>query len=602
MKDYLNLRLPFYQKGGGYKDFLINPLNQPRLANESTAVSFVDPLIRRSVSTLRNGQSTEEMAATNRVLRNMHILKSKRIKERKVATQAIDKGAPFTLPTGETKKYGDMSFREKAYVSGKALENRFRIFKNDDSILDDFNPLNIIGNIAGSLGQAPLEAKMSNSVMPYVTSIGTPLLLGRAMGSNSLNPISKNFWTREVRDGRFFNNLVNPIPFNISRSGSNKILNKIDNNSFYRQIGKEGYEDAIKTGVIRSKPIGEYAGKAPYFVEGKDFDKLYSTGAGAYGKKPKYIFEMPQLKNPEEMSAFRVNHQAEYSPYVAGSKEIPISQGKIYRLNNKNEYEIVDATSKSDFKSEIDWAKWNPDTPKYPKLINEYNAIEESTKKAGTWMKNPDGSPFQGTPEQFIQQQSSWFKKAFPNVIKNEAGSPQLNHHGSPNKFSQIAADKEINGRIYGEGFYTTPDISLAKRYAIGDNPQLYQFYINAKNPRNASNYIQEGVTKADEKLNKILKEFGENSKEYKKGIDEYNEALEYLRKNRTKIDLRKHSIGEAEDYMRIKDVQVTPFDNRVKSAIGNVGFFDMTNPNIYKGLIPPALMYYIQNQQNKSK
>lgn len=602
MKDYLNLRLPFYQKGGGYKDFLINPLNQPRLANESTAVSFVDPLIRRYVSTLRNGQSTEEMAATNRVLRNMHILKSKRIKERKVATQAIDKGAPFTLPTGETKKYGDMSFREKAYVSGKALENRFRIFKNDDSILDDFNPLNIIGNIAGSLGQAPLEAKMSNSVMPYVTSIGTPLLLGRAMGSNSLNPISKNFWTREVRDGRFFNNLVNPIPFNISRSGSNKILNKIDNNSFYRQIGKEGYEDAIKTGVIRSKPIGEYAGKAPYFVEGKDFDKLYSTGAGAYGKKPKYIFEMPQLKNPEEMSAFRVNHQAEYSPYVAGSKEIPISQGKIYRLNNKNEYEIVDATSKSDFKSEIDWAKWNPDTPKYPKLINEYNAIEESTKKAGTWMKNPDGSPFQGTPEQFIQQQSSWFKKAFPNVIKNEAGSPQLNHHGSPNKFSQIAADKEINGRIYGEGFYTTPDISLAKRYAIGDNPQLYQFYINAKNPRNASNYIQEGVTKADEKLNKILKEFGENSKEYKKGIDEYNEALEYLRKNRTKIDLRKHSIGEAEDYMRIKDVQVTPFDNRVKSAIGNVGFFDMTNPNIYKGLIPPALMYYIQNQQNKSK
>ena len=123
-----------------------------------------------------------------------------------------------------------------------------------------------------------------------------------------------------------------------------KILNKIDNNSFYRQIGKEGYEDAIKTGVIRSKPIGEYAGKAPYFVEGKDFDKLYSTGAGAYGKKPKYIFEMPQLKNPEEMSAFRVNQQEGYAPYVAGSKEIPISQGKIYRLNNKNEYELVDAT------------------------------------------------------------------------------------------------------------------------------------------------------------------------------------------------------------------------------------------------------------------
>ena len=53
---------------------------------------------------------------------------------------------------------------------------------------------------------------------------------------------------------------------------------------------------------------------------------------------------MPQLKNPEEMSAFRVNQQAEYSPYVAGSKEIPISQGKIYRLNNNNEYELIDVT------------------------------------------------------------------------------------------------------------------------------------------------------------------------------------------------------------------------------------------------------------------
>ena len=44
------------------------------------------------------------------------------------------------------------------------------------------------------------------------------------------------------------------------------------------------------------------------------------------------------------MSAFRVNQQAEYAPYVAGSKEIPISQGKIYRLNNNNEYELIDVT------------------------------------------------------------------------------------------------------------------------------------------------------------------------------------------------------------------------------------------------------------------
>ena len=37
---------------------------------------------------------------------------------------------------------------------------------------------------------------------------------------------------------------------------------------------------------------------------------------------------------------------------------------------------------------------------------------------------------------------------------------------------------------------------------------------------------------------------------------------------------------------------------NQIKSAIGNNGMFDMTNPNIYKGLIPPTLLLYLQSQQ----
>ncbi|HPQ79519.1 MAG TPA: hypothetical protein PLG47_03655, partial [Candidatus Dojkabacteria bacterium] len=47
----------------------------------------------------------------------------------------------------------------------------------------------------------------------------------------------------------------------------------------------------------------------------------------------------------------------------------------------------------------------------------------------------------------------------------------------------------------------------------------------------------------------------------------------------------------------------VSPYTNRLKSAIGNNGMFDMTNPNIYKGIIPPALLLYPQSQQqNKTK
>ena len=192
--------------------------------------------------------------------------------------------------------------------------------------------------------------KLSNSPTMDPISKAAASALGSETGQNILFdplniPITKGAQTfSKIKPLGITENIGSDLIRNGDVEDATKILNKIDNNSFYRQIGKEGYEDAIKTGVIRSNPIGEYAGKAPYFVEGKDFDKLYSTGAGAVGKKPEYIFEMPQLKNPEEMSAFRVNQQAGYSPYIAGSKEIPISQGKIYRLNNNNEYELIDVT------------------------------------------------------------------------------------------------------------------------------------------------------------------------------------------------------------------------------------------------------------------
>lgn len=53
-------------------------------------------------------------------------------------------------------------------------------------------------------------------------------------------------------------------------------------------------------------------------------------------------------------------------------------------------------TPASNFKSEINWDKWNKETPDNPQLMKEYNAIEQTSKTNGSWMKNPDGSEFQG--------------------------------------------------------------------------------------------------------------------------------------------------------------------------------------------------------------
>jgi hypothetical protein len=87
------------------------------------------------------------------------------------------------------------------------------------------------------------------------------------------------------------------------------------------------------------------------------------------------------------------------------------------------------------FKSEIDWGSWNKEIPTNSNLMREYNAIEQTTKKAGTWMKNPNGSKFEGSTEQFVQQNSENFKRFFDkSLITNESGAPKIMYHGSSNK------------------------------------------------------------------------------------------------------------------------------------------------------------------------
>ncbi len=260
------------------------------------------------------------------------------------------------------------------------------------------------------------------------------------------------------------------------------------------------------------------------------------------------------------------------------------------------------------FKSEIDWAKWNPETPNYPELINEYNAIEESTKKAGTWMKNADGSPFEGTPEQFIQQQSSWFKKAFPNPVRKERpdfysneisggvnpktyfdeNQPvQYNYHGSPNKFDFFDENKFSTG-AFGKGIYTS------KRSNPGYGENIYQLYLNANNPQPVNYTKPYDLFSADE-LNAVIKQ---KLLDYKNmhGFDFKGNPRDLLTYGK---DMNKPKILSKAGYQQLEpgrdyfnpaqepNQSVVPFSNYPKSAKGNVGFFDMTNPNIYKAAAP---------------
>jgi hypothetical protein len=258
-------------------------------------------------------------------------------------------------------------------------------------------------------------------------------------------------------------------------------------------------------------------------------------------------------------------------------------------------------SSGNKFTSKIDWGKWNPETPKYPELINEYNAIEESTKKAGTWMKNPDGSTFQGTPEQFIQQQSSWFKKAFgDSKLVNPDGSPMFVYHGSAKKFDTFDPSKfQLGDAGYsGLGIYTVPEKTTANSYALsskklhsGDiEPTVYQLYGQANNPISSEQLIKEGQ-------NRDLFNFHRKANSVKDELSDY----ESLKNYDAAIHNQLPHIERVRPWNDAWEI-VFPTNKQLKSAVGNVGFFDMTNPNIYKSVLPPALLLGAGALQNNNK
>jgi hypothetical protein len=89
--------------------------------------------------------------------------------------------------------------RQNLSDAALGLESNLRV-SDEPNFFDDYlNPANMIGNMASNLGQAPLQAEQTDSYMPYVTSIGTPLAVGAlaGLGANS--------------NAQFVNNLTNPV-------------------------------------------------------------------------------------------------------------------------------------------------------------------------------------------------------------------------------------------------------------------------------------------------------------------------------------------------------------------------------------------------------
>ena len=390
--------------------------------------------------------------------------------------------------------------------------------------------------------------------------------------------------------------------------------------AYYRGIGKTGLDDAINSRVLRT------ANKTGNYGDNLYMAKEFKTASGNYSRDQSYglgdpfsdYFEMIQPKDSKsyiaEIPHKNVPNVVDQGFAVYNKNSIPVSDVKLYGQHWLKGYKEIKVPQKQ-FKSEIDWGKWNKEIPENKELMQEYKTIEQSSKADGSWMKNPDGSTFSGTPEQFVQQNSSNFKKAFPDGATNTfRGSvfhdPEFSRNTDIGFKSIFTADENLaqaySGGSYNENFkkYFNPNIPTSEELVL-KNHRFKDLESAKLNPK-YKGIIDELASSKDAGVYSLY------SKNTTKKIDlgdvgganwrylpSRGKQYEYLN---TTDDYAKYIDDNDLDQVIIKnvddgvtgDVLIASHKpgNYLKSAIGNNGMFDMTNPNIYKGLIPVAGLY----------
>ena len=399
---------------------------------------------------------------------------------------------------------------------------------------------------------------------------------------------------------------------------------KANPEAYYRGIGEAGLDDAIKSGVLRTNRNPSWTsspGDSPYFFSGKNFEGIKEYEPNVIAEvvnQPMRARTFSKFVGSGDQSVFQpiryTGQKFAGKDVVEKLPNIPLGENvKLYKQDWLRGYKEVPKPKQS-FKSEIDWAKWNSEIPKNAALMKEYNTIEQTTKANGTWMKNPDGSAFQGTPEQFIQQNSQNFKKAFPEFQTTFRGKRDFDP-APQDKILFTTDDKQLAAKYGSQGQTDLPATEFyhPDKNTLGYNDQggLYEFYhrpsrlkIDAKGSEwyNIENAPYRKI------MEKTIPEQVKNWDYWRssnQGLDKGNylstdEFASYIKNNK----IPSFEINNVFDGSNVSST-VKGFNTNVlpiKSRWYNNGMFDMTNPNIYKGLIPAGLglgaaQQYLQNK-----
>jgi hypothetical protein len=275
------------------KDFNLNLTPQQRALKASTDKEAQSEDYRRWVSSdeYKKAVKAQKIAEDKATIaqRKANIAKSDKAKLNQWSTDVLK-------PSNWT--------RENLADAAAGLGDKARLFPDDpDSFIDEWlNPGVMIGGMAQSLGEAPLQAKETDSYLPYVTAIGAPLLTGalEGLGANTTK--------------QFVNNLINP--FNIVPGY--KTAEK-----FAMKKAKDVLFDATSYGRLLNKKIGNQVGIAkslindpnvklqkPLFLTSKD-EVYQNINKGAGVLEDRISRKIMDLQSPEGMSRL-VNQEKEY--------------------------------------------------------------------------------------------------------------------------------------------------------------------------------------------------------------------------------------------------------------------------------------------------
>lgn len=332
---------------------------------------------------------------------------------------------------------------------------------------------------------------------------------------------------------------------------------------------KDAYQRALQAG---------YPNEALFPTLMHDAGKLWAgDGHGPYGASiVKQIF--PDATDEQIMAIYQHMDKVPESAMGKLVKGADIAEGNPFRT----------------FKSELDWSpkswfqkradkKWTKqDEDALISHLQEYLDIEKKAKQNGTWLKNKDGSTFDGDPRSWVQMQSDSFKKSYNDEILIH-GEDAINDlfgdfygdgvgAGIGDKVLWTSTNKLL-GKTYGNDVFSLAALKNAKTNIVADAEG--RPWINVVQGKDTNNLVYPNLTNDNIiRINNVV-DVGPNIKWSEIKDFRKNETVpEYLSRKYTGDDV---VIGQ---------------DVSRKSIVGNNGDFNPIDKNIYRALIPLISTY----------